>query len=1687
MAGTYTLELELFSLLNASTSNFEIWADGALLGGYSSTVSSAGSTISISVPYGGLLPSSLEFRFNDAAPGSVDTIEIRSVKINDRYVNTNNYLSGTTLNDGGSQTVSIGSNDYLFDASEPTAGDFLPATQTFTAGDNFYRNYTTSTDQVFDMLGGRDTAILGSGNDRVAGGAGDDVLYGYGGNDLLYGGADNDRLYGGDGNDTLYGGDGNDRIHGEAGDDEIHGGLGDDRLNGHAGNDIITGGDGADKISGGDDDDYLFGDAGDDQITGGNGNDTLDGGADNDLMYGGAGVDHMNGGIGNDIMIGDAGDDVMHGDDGNDLMYGLADNDTMYGGAGLDEIYGGDGNDTIDGGAGDDEILGGAGDDNLGGGDNQDTVWGNNGDDTINGGNDHDIIYGDGGTFAQGWEFAYYDLGSSPTTLATAGFTLNGGMDNTNAATSRGVSQIFDPAFYDTGDNYAIKYETYLTITTAGSYTFRTTSDDGSALFLDGVQIVNNDGLHGSVTVTSAAQVLAAGVYKLDATFFERTGGNIMNVQMSGPDTGSVFVSLDSYAAVNAANGAGSVASGNDIIDGGAGDDTIYGDVGADTITGGTGEDVIIGGAGVDIIDGGNDDDSLLLANGDFAAGESLTGGGGTDNITLTNATTVDFTTGTLATIETLNGSTGNDDVTYTIQQALGFSTINLGAGTDTSRVQVSGAVDVTVSGTPTVSNAEHGYLTGSAGADILTITGAQLDALIFGSGTINFAGGADTLNITSTSADLNSLGLVNASIQGLETISAATAAAGVTIFLSGQTEAFTITGSASADSITGGTGADTIDGGNGNDTINLANGQFAAGESLTGGGGTDNITLTNATTVNFTTGTLATIETLNGSTGNDIVTISGTQLNGFTTLSFNGGTDTLNITTTSTGLNALADGSLTGLENVSASTAAAGVTLSLASQTEGFTITGSAFNDTLTGSIGADTISGGTGADTIDGGNGNDTINLANGDFAAGESLTGNIGTDNITLTNATTVDFTTGTLATIETLNGSTGNDIVTMSGTQLNDFTSLLFNGGTDTLNITTTSTGFNALADGGLTGLENVSASTAAAGVTISLASQTEGFTITGSGFDDTLTGGSGNDTITGGNGDDIINGGNGTNVLYGNVGDDTITGGTGNDTIYALDNTVDTEDTSINVIRSFLVEEHFASGSGIFSYSDGGFGGSDGANVDVTGTHIGSDGNLANGALEVTVDGQNNSAFTNGSGTWDGSYTAGSNLSGVQVSFAFRHTHASANDAGEDSAVYFEFDGTIYDTAGGNSFLSQALGSDGATDTGWITVTIDLPDLVSGNTYNFSMGILHDGSNRSNEDAEVRFDDFYLIGGTTSGSAATAVDDADAAYTNVINGGAGSDTIYGSSGVNTLNGDAGNDTIYSASVDTAAAKIANILSNNAGVTYNSTTESFYQVVTTTVDWTVANAAATSATLTGLTGVTGHLTNITSAAEQAYVQGITGSLSTWLGGGDFNTEGVWEWIDGPESGTQFADASGNSVGGNYVNFAGGQPNDSNSTQNYLYMLNGGTWADLVNEGDGSTGYVTVDQYVIEWDASSIVNKDTILSGGDGLDTLYGNSGRDIFLFEAATAYNDLDAIENFGYTLDSLDLSDLLTGYNAATDDINDFVQITESGGNSTFAVDANGTAGGSSYSNVFVINGVTGMDLDVMEIDGTLIV
>ena len=271
---TFSLELELVGVYSVDMPIFEIWVDGSILAPTYS-VSSAGTSISIpNVSYGGALPASIEFRFNDGSAEGGRTIEIQSVKINDKYVNTSNFLSSDSLVNGGNSNVNVTDSAFFFDASEPAASVFTPATQTFTAGnDPRYIDYA-GVDDTFDMLGGRDRALLGGGNDTVSGGAGNDYIRGGAGDDLLYGAADNDRLFGEDGDDTLYGGTGTDMIFGGNDNDEIHGNDGNDNLHGQAGDDVITGGIGDDVITGGTGTNFLFGDEGDDTLVGGSGVDT---------------------------------------------------------------------------------------------------------------------------------------------------------------------------------------------------------------------------------------------------------------------------------------------------------------------------------------------------------------------------------------------------------------------------------------------------------------------------------------------------------------------------------------------------------------------------------------------------------------------------------------------------------------------------------------------------------------------------------------------------------------------------------------------------------------------------------------------------------------------------------------------------------------------------------------------------------------------------------------------------------------------------------------------------------------------------------------------------------------------------------------------------------------------------------------------------------------------------------------------------------------------------------------------------------------------------------------------------------------------------------------------------------------------------------------------------------------------
>ncbi|MEO1328644.1 MAG: sugar-binding protein, partial [Pseudomonadota bacterium] len=204
----------------------------------------------------------------------------------------------------------------------------------------------------------------------------------------------------------------------------------------------------------------------------------------------------------------------------------------------------GSGDDTLTGGAGSDALNGGRGDDSISGGGSADTLTGGAGDDTL-----------DGGGAERGWSYEYYDLTSAPSSLADAGFTENGGRDNSFTATATGTTTDLDPSAIDNGDNFALKFNTVLTIDQAGDYTFQTYADDGVKLFLDGVEIIVDDFTHSARTTDSAPQTLAPGEYTLEVVYFEHGGRETLDVRMSGPDTGDSMTSLADYSGVATAQG----------------------------------------------------------------------------------------------------------------------------------------------------------------------------------------------------------------------------------------------------------------------------------------------------------------------------------------------------------------------------------------------------------------------------------------------------------------------------------------------------------------------------------------------------------------------------------------------------------------------------------------------------------------------------------------------------------------------------------------------------------------------------------------------------------------------------------------------------------------------------------------------------------------------------------------------------------------------------------------------------------------------------------------------------------------------------------------------------------------------------------------------------------------------------
>ena len=84
-------------------------------------------------------------------------------------------------------------------------------------------------------------------------------------------------------------------------------------------------------------------------------------------------------------------------------------------------------------------------------------------------------------------------------------------------------------------DNFGFRFTAQLNIKSPGEYTFYLTSDDGSALYLDGSKLIDNDGLQ-QATEQSATMDLEVGLYPFSVAYFEKSGAESLTVEIVGPE-----------------------------------------------------------------------------------------------------------------------------------------------------------------------------------------------------------------------------------------------------------------------------------------------------------------------------------------------------------------------------------------------------------------------------------------------------------------------------------------------------------------------------------------------------------------------------------------------------------------------------------------------------------------------------------------------------------------------------------------------------------------------------------------------------------------------------------------------------------------------------------------------------------------------------------------------------------------------------------------------------------------------------------------------------------------------------------------------------------------------------------------------------------------------------------------------
>jgi hypothetical protein len=125
-------------------------------------------------------------------------------------------------------------------------------------------------------------------------------------------------------------------------------------------------------------------------------------------------------------------------------------------------------------------------------------------------------------------------------------------------AAKAGVSTTgFDLGVRNRDDNFAIRFVGYIHVAADGAYTFSTSSDDGSRLWIGSTLVVDNDGAH-AAQERSGSIGLKAGTHALTVGFFEATGGQSLSVQWQGPSLAKATIPSNALYRVPSPGGGGS-------------------------------------------------------------------------------------------------------------------------------------------------------------------------------------------------------------------------------------------------------------------------------------------------------------------------------------------------------------------------------------------------------------------------------------------------------------------------------------------------------------------------------------------------------------------------------------------------------------------------------------------------------------------------------------------------------------------------------------------------------------------------------------------------------------------------------------------------------------------------------------------------------------------------------------------------------------------------------------------------------------------------------------------------------------------------------------------------------------------------------------------------------------------------